>query len=60
MNVEMFAPDVSVMLLVPLLINETFAAVVAITVAAPKLPTLALPTMLAVPGMLAPVAVTTN
>ena len=60
MNVETLPLAVSVMLLLPLLINGTFAAVVAITVAAPKLPTLALPTTLAVPAILAPVAVTTN
>ena len=60
MNVEMFAPDVSVMLLVPLLINGILALVVNMPCVAPMLPTLALPTTLAVPATLIPVAAITN
>ena len=56
----MLAPDVNVILLVPLMINGILALVVNIPWAAPILPTLALPETLAVPGILAPVAVTVN
>ena len=51
----MLAPEVSVMLLVPLMINGILALVVNIPWAAPMLPTLALPETLAVPVILAPV-----
>ena len=60
MKVDTLPPDASVMLLVPLLINGIFAAVVMIALTAPMLPTLALPEMLAVPVMFAPVPVTVN
>ena len=59
-KVETLPPDASVILLVPLLINGMLALVVNIPCVAPKLPTLALPTTLAVPGILAPVDVIVN
>ena len=60
MYVETFPLAVRVIFELPLLMSGTLAAVVAITVAVPKLPTFALPTTLAVPGIFAPVDVTTN